>query len=242
MKTKICSKCGIDKPLDDFHNSNKVKCGKKSRCKICRSEDYKNAFNSNPELFRVRSKIYRRKHPKRIKESQKKYRDSELGKAKSKEWRKNNPDKVKKIKQRYNKTESCIKSKKKWTLNNRDKIYNYRDSKYKEDIQFNLRKKIRRRIDTTLRRREVSKVDKTIKLLGCDFNFYKKYLESLFSDGMTWELLRAGKIHIDHIKPLSSFDLTKPEEQKKAFHYSNTQPLWAEDNLKKSDKVNFFMS
>ena len=50
---------------------------------------------------------------------------------------------------------------------------------------------------------------------------------------MKWEDVMNGKIHIDHIKPCSSFDLSKPEEQKKCFHFTNLQPLWARDNLVK---------
>lgn len=43
--------------------------------------------------------------------------------------------------------------------------------------------------------------------------------------------------HIDHIVPCASFDLSKPEEQKKCFHYTNLQALWWRDNIVKGDKI-----
>jgi hypothetical protein len=54
---------------------------------------------------------------------------------------------------------------------------------------------------------------------------------------MTWQNYGYYGWHIDHIKPCASFDLRKPSEQRKCFHYSNLQPLWAKDNLQKSDKI-----
>jgi len=48
-----------------------------------------------------------------------------------------------------------------------------------------------------------------------------------------------GKWHLDHVRPCASFDLTKPEEQEKCFHYSNYQPLWAEQNLSKGAKLDY---
>jgi len=80
------------------------------------------------------------------------------------------------------------------------------------------------------------KVGKTMELAGCSLEDLMKHLESKFAEGMTWENYGIKGWHIDHIRPCASFDLEDPEEQKKCFHWSNLQPLWAVDNLKKSDK------
>ena len=72
---------------------------------------------------------------------------------------------------------------------------------------------------------------KTFDLIGCTPQQLKDYLESKFLEGMSWE--NRDEWHIDHIIPCASFDLTKVEEQQKCFHYTNLQPLWAVDNLKK---------
>lgn len=69
---------------------------------------------------------------------------------------------------------------------------------------------------------------------GCSVDDLILHIESIFLDGMTWD--NHGKWHIDHIKPCCAFDLTDPKQQRDCFHYSNLQPLWAVDNLKKSGK------
>jgi hypothetical protein len=81
-----------------------------------------------------------------------------------------------------------------------------------------------------------SKTKKSQELLGCSIEFFKEYIEGLFTEGMTFKNHGFYGWHYDHIKPLSKFNLLDKEEQKKAFHYTNIQPLWAEDNLKKSAK------
>jgi hypothetical protein len=77
------------------------------------------------------------------------------------------------------------------------------------------------------------KSNRTLKLLGCSPKFLKEYLESKFTRGMNWSNHGRFGWHIDHIKPCASFDLSKPAEQAKCFHYSNLQPLWWQDNLQK---------
>jgi hypothetical protein len=80
------------------------------------------------------------------------------------------------------------------------------------------------------------KSQSSLSLTGCNsWNELKQYLENKFQKGMTWD--NYGEWHIDHIKPCSAFDLTDTSEQKKCFHYTNLQPLWAMDNLSKSDRI-----
>jgi len=74
----------------------------------------------------------------------------------------------------------------------------------------------------------------SFEFVGCSIDELKKHLSSQFTEGMSWK--NYGEWHIDHIKPCSSFDLSIEEQQHKCFHYSNLQPLWAKDNLKKGAK------
>jgi len=79
------------------------------------------------------------------------------------------------------------------------------------------------------------KSNSTMKLLDCSLEFLRNYLQNRFINGMSWS--NYGKWHIDHIKPCASFNLSKPSEQRKCFHYTNLQPLWAKDNQSKRDTL-----
>lgn len=97
-----------------------------------------------------------------------------------------------------------------------------------------LSKLMRARLYVSLKNYSNKKEKQTIEYLGCDIKTFREYFENLFTEGMCWE--KMGEIHIDHRKPCCSFDLSKEEEIKKCFHYTNLQPLWATDNLSKSAK------
>lgn len=115
------------------------------------------------------------------------------------------------------------------------KCTEYNKKKYKEDPYFRAVFLLRTRIGKVLRDRNLGKQDKTYDLLGCSKSEFIKYFENKFTENMTWEKV-GNEIHIDHIKPCCSFNLTTEEEQKKCFHYTNLQPLWASDNLSKGGK------
>lgn len=71
-------------------------------------------------------------------------------------------------------------------------------------------------------------------MLGCTATELVVYIESLFLPGMTWD--NRNEWSIDHVRPLASFDLTDPEQQRQACHYTNLQPLWHWMNLRKGDR------
>ena len=79
--------------------------------------------------------------------------------------------------------------------------------------------------------------NKWLCLFGCKIDFLMGYLESKFTSGMTWKNHKLYGWHIDHIIPLSSFDLTDRDQYLKACHYTNLQPLWAVDNIRKGNKL-----
>ena len=103
----------------------------------------------------------------------------------------------------------------------------------------NYRKNARIRILQNLRRRLLfvlngeRKSNNTLNLIGCSHEQLIKHIESKFQIGMSWDNYGIRGWHIDHKKPCSLFDLSNSEEQKMCFHYTNLQPMWAEDNLKK---------
>jgi len=128
----------------------------------------------------------------------------------------------------------------KWHKENRDKIAPRRNRDYhlhKHDPIFKMIKMQRSRVYKTLKRNNIPKDEPTIILLGCSAVQLKEYLAGKFKEGMTWE--NHGRLgwHVDHIKPLASFDFRDESQIMVAFHYTNLQPLWWYENLKKGDKA-----
>lgn len=109
-------------------------------------------------------------------------------------------------------------------------------SKYQENARYKLSILLRRRLQTALKRAHIPKVDSTYELIGCSVSEAKFYLEEKFKEGMTWQNHSFAGWHIDHVVPISFFDLNDPIQVKQAFHYTNLQPLWAQENLCKSNK------
>ena len=110
----------------------------------------------------------------------------------------------------------------------------WESNRKKTDKDYRLQHSIRNRIRMAIKKNVKS--GKSLDLLGCDIYFFKKYISNMFKPGMTWE--NHGEWHLDHIRPCCTFDLSKPEEQQECFHYTNMQPLWKKENLRKAKKCN----
>lgn len=155
-------------------------------------------------------------------------------KEKGRLWALANPEKHRKIKKReYEKNKSRIsKANKAW----REANPTYESDRYENDIEFKLKKRLRIRLNSALRRN--LKTGSAISELGCSVEDFKQRIESLWKPGMTWENYghRGNCWNLDHIRPLSSFDLQNRDEFLKACHYTNIQPLWASENYSKGDK------
>lgn len=113
------------------------------------------------------------------------------------------------------------------------KLKHWHANKHRPEIRLPkiLRSRFQRAIKKSYKKTSV------LSLVGCTIEFLRQYLESKFAAGMSWDNYGNNGWHIDHVKPCVSFDLSKHEEQKKCFHYSNLQPLWAKDNIRKGGKT-----
>ncbi len=139
-----------------------------------------------------------------------------LTKEKLKKFYENNPEK----RQEYRK-------------NYKSRKHEQRKERRNSDVIFNLLNRVRCRIWKYLTINNITKKNRTLDIVGCTPQELKEHLEKQFSEGMTWE--NRVEWHIDHIIPLSS--AKKEEELYKLCHYTNLQPLWAVENMKKGNKI-----
>jgi hypothetical protein len=149
----------------------------------------------------------------------------------AKEWYKNNKEShSSKAAERY------IKNKARWNaLSEEEKAIRRKKRQQRKMANPNYRaiKACRRRLARYIK----NKNHNTVELLGCSPLQLREHLESLWKVGMSWDNYGFEGWHIDHKLPISSFDLSCPEQTKECFHYTNLQPLWAKENWTKGSKI-----
>jgi hypothetical protein len=208
MESKKCNECSIEKNIYDFHKWKYGPDGYRRNCKECRKKETKKYYENNSEKIKSTVSKYRKKNPEKVKEIKKKIYER-------------NKDNILKVNKTYRE-------------NNRKKLNEHQRIKKSKDPIYKLRHNMNARIKIFLNSKNIQKHNKTFEIIGCSPKELKEHIEKQFTDGMCWDKL--GKhIHIDHIIPLSS--AKNEEEIYKLCHYSNLQPLWALDNIKKGAKI-----
>ena len=189
----------------------------------------------NRERTRELSRIGYRKNIDSIREKRQTAAGRSFQRMFTKRWRDKNPERVKQITRESNEKRRGVGYQKEWRTRNKKRLALKHKLQMLNDPQYAISRSCRNRVYVAMSRQLAQKSSKTIELTGCTWKFLREYIESKFSFGMTWG--NRGEWHIDHIRPCDSFDLTDVNQQRQCFHYTNLQPLWALDNLRKGSNV-----
>jgi hypothetical protein len=237
METKICCRCKIEQNISEYTKLKRTKDGLNNSCKTCVKKKSAIYYLNNKDKVVVQCRRWMKKNRDKVQAASKRFRDK-------------NPEKTKEINRRSKeKNKEKIKLRlREWREKNKEHIKEYKKihrKKYKErnielrairrktDSLYNLTNAVRCRINEYVKKLDIIKRNKTFDIVGCTPQELKEHLESQFKDGMSWE--NRNEWHIDHIIPLCS--ATTEEEMYKLCHYTNLQPLWATENIKKGGKI-----
>ncbi len=249
-----CKKCGEIKVFDNFPRCKNSNNGHTWICKSCtkkRQDQWKLDNHDhvveqryiykqkNKSIIAMKNREYDLKNKERRAETKKKWQEDnkEYCRAESKKYR------AKTRAKRYE-YELAYKESNREKINerrrkNRNHHNAYIKNKKETDENFKMACILRGRFKIALKQQGAIARSRTLDIIGCSLDFFVEHIKEQFTEGMSWDKLGLHGIHLDHIRPCSSFDLTDLGQQKQCFHYSNMQPLWAKDNLQKSNKLDW---
>lgn len=238
MTTIICKKCQVEKELNsiNFKLEHRTFLGFDTTCKKCRA---------------IRQSQIRKDDPDRFKELDRKARESDRYKKYQKEYRENNLEHLRNVsKENYYKNkepylerskaqkvklgDSYKEYQREYGKKNRKALNSKYLNKLKTDPAAKLKHTLRSRFNKLIK--GYHKKNSVLNYLGCDVDYLKRWISEKFRDGMSWDN-HGSMWHIDHIIPCSSFDFSSEEDLKKCWHYTNLQPLYAIENLKKGNRL-----
>ena len=217
---KKCNKCLIEKPINEFNNHKGGKYGVMGRCKLCRRLYTKMYREENKEKEAIRHINYRNKNIDKIKERSSIFYEKNKLKInkKRKEYKLLNYDKV---------NLQLKIAGEKW----RSKNKSYQSDRKQTDYIYRIRINLTCRINRFFKYSKMTKNCKTMDIIGISIDGFREHLKSKFTEVMSFDNYGKRGWHIDHIIPLSSANTE--EEVIKLCHYTNLQPLWWDDNIKK---------
>lgn len=243
-KLRKCVHC--DKEFSYLESGRKKYCS--ANCaKEMRDAKVKQYLVENKESIKQTTRKYISTNKEKLTEYRKKWvvENRQLQKEYNKNYYTTNSEKASLYNSNYYRLNcETIKSKNKEHYKNQSKeIVSNKRKKARELYRNVISEKIRRFVSNAFSRMSVNKPVKTEEVLGCSYDEAKQHIESLFTEGMSWE--NHGEWHIDHIKPIASIDTNNLEEVLLVNRIENLQPLWAKDNLSKQAKyggVNYRVS
>lgn len=213
----VCSKCNLEKNINEFNIRNKKTGTRRKECKSCRKEYNKKYRLDNLELHKQKDKEYHNKN--------KEHRNQ-----KAREYRENNYEK-------------CIQAEKNYYINNRTEILKRKKIYHqlnKNNPQYKIKRNLRIRMWSVLHRG--IKTGSAVDDLGCSVEFLLDWFEFIFHNyelngtEVNWD--NAGEFwDIDHVIPLSKIDLTERSNLLIAAHWTNLVPLPKTNNRSKYNKI-----
>lgn len=243
---KVCVTCEQLLPINKFPPSYRNKTtGWVTYHKSC----YKCRYKKNKEYTNEYGKKYRKSMTIEQKEKYQSLKSLKFRSREQKDFRKegkfgcNICGEVKLLSEkneRQNTCKPCYNSQRRdWYSKNKDATwrttYKWLKKKKSEDPFYRLVYNMRYRLWYEFKKINVEKDDSILDFLGITVGEFKLYIESKFKEGMTWDNYGIDGWHLDHIIPISSAKTKKDLEE--LSHYTNLQPLWAEENMKKGDKI-----
>jgi len=210
---KTCCKCKQEIPLDCFGNLKSSKDGHRYDCNECRKQ-YRAGKSDN---IRQKNHAYYAANKEAILEKNKQYRDNNHDAIQMQRMEYRSREEVKEHVRQKNREYLPVK---------KQKIKARRST----DLNFKMSEILRSKIHKMLRNQKTSYAN----MIGCDLEFLKAWLEFRFDETMTWDNF-GSHWQIDHILPIHGFDFTQDLDKKVCFHWTNLQPLSANENRKKSD-------
>lgn len=232
MATKTCSKCGETKELSEFSRDKSCKDGLQRRCRACQAAWYldnrKKVSESRRAYYEANKEAYAERARRNREDNKEAYAERD------REYAESNRERISERKRLYylDNRDEILDRCREYRLRNRgecaERQRSYRRARYQGDPAYAMVARLRSRLRDALNGK--AKPTSTMELVGCSAEKLCAWIEMHFAEGMTWE--NRGKWHIDHIRPVASFE--DPADPA-CWHWSNLQPLWAEDNLRKGD-------
>ena len=210
--------------------------------KLKKKNYYKKYYKKNRDRILKKNRAYN-KTPKAL-EQKRIYGRSAKGIAARKKYQSSEKSRIRNLKLYYkHHSTNLLRSKKYYEKIKKDPVKSkkrkkrvnlYLEKKRRNNPHFRIKQNLSRRLRTILIERNFIKNENILKIIGCSLNDLKKHLQKKFKKNMSWN--NYGKWHVDHIVPCSKFDLTDVKQQRICFNYKNLQPLWARENIIKSNK------